>query len=79
MNVGFGVFERYDFLREELLVLNAWATFCLFLFSVRIEKNIWFGTKSTYYVGATYKSVKVIIDSLCGLKTHQNWYEGIYK
>ena len=36
-NVGLGVFEQNDFLREELLVINAQAIFCLLLFLVGIN------------------------------------------
>ena len=38
-NVGLAGFEKYNFLREELLALNARAIFCWFLFFVGIEKN----------------------------------------
>ena len=38
-NVGPGGFEQYDPLREDLLVPNARAVFCWFLFFVEIKKR----------------------------------------
>ena len=38
-NVGLGGSERYDSLRGKLLVINARAIFCWFLFSIGIEKR----------------------------------------
>ena len=40
INVGLGGVERCDSLRGELLVLNAQAVFCRFLFFVEIEKKL---------------------------------------
>ena len=52
--VVIGGFERYDYLREELLVLLAWTIFCGFLFLVIIGKECFdFGAKPTYYIRAT--------------------------
>ena len=61
-----GGFERYDSLREELLVLLAWTFFCGFLFLVGIEKNalIWY---KAYVLHTSYieefLGAKTIIDS----------------
>ena len=54
-NVDLGMFDRYDSLREGLLVLKAWAIFCWFLFFDGIKTLIWY----KFYVLRTINIEKV--------------------
>ena len=61
--MGLGGFERYDLLREELLVLNARVVFVGFCFLLELNKNnlIWY---KVYVIRMRYvQNVNVVIDA----------------